>query len=43
MTDMVKRILLAVDDMDFERLKELKGDNTWEQFLLKPHLETEDK
>ena len=35
---MVKRIFLALDDKDFEALKVLKREMTWEEFLVKPHL-----
>ena len=31
---MVKRIVLAVDDARFEKLKKTKGKKTWEEFLL---------
>ena len=31
---MVKRIQLTVDDDVFEKLKELKGDRSWEDFLV---------
>ena len=38
---MVKRIFIALDNDDFEMLKTLKGKRTWEEFLVKPHLEKE--
>ena len=38
---MVKRIFLTLDDDDFEKLKSLKGEKTWEEFLVTPHLEKE--
>lgn len=31
---MVKRVHLVFDDSDFEKLKELKGDKSWEKFIL---------
>lgn len=31
---MVKRLVLALDDDVFERLKKAKGEKTWEQFIL---------
>jgi hypothetical protein len=40
---MVKRIFLSLDDSDFEKLKSSKGDRTWEEFLVKPHLEVSDE
>jgi len=39
--EMVKRIFLALDDGDFEQLKAMKEKKTWEEFLVKPHLEKE--
>lgn len=36
---MVRRIFLSLDDDDFEKLRALKGERTWEEFLVKPHLE----
>ena len=33
---MVKRIQLTLDDEVFERLKEMKGDKSWEEFLVEP-------
>lgn len=39
---MVKRIFIALDDDDFDRLKALKGKLTWEEFLVTPHLEKEE-
>lgn len=38
---MVRRIFITLDDDDFERLEALKGKRTWEEFLVKPHLEEE--
>lgn len=35
---MVKRIQLTVDDAVFERLKDLKGDRSWEDFLVEAGL-----
>lgn len=35
---MVKRILLVVDDDEFEKLKAAKGSKTWEEFLVKERL-----
>lgn len=39
---MVKRIQLTVDDAVFEKLKELKGGKSWEQFLVEPLLKQEE-
>ena len=36
MSIMVKRIQLTVDDAVFEKLRELKGEKSWEQFLVEP-------
>jgi hypothetical protein len=36
---MVRRIFLTLDDGDFDKLESLKGKRTWEEFLVKPHLE----
>lgn len=36
---MVKRIQLTVDDHVFDELKKLKGNRSWKDFLVKPHLE----
>ena len=36
MSIMVKRIQLTVDDAVFDKLKELKGERSWEQFLVEP-------
>lgn len=30
---MVKRLNVAMDDKDFEKLKEIKGKRSWEQFM----------
>ncbi len=38
MNVMVKSIQLRVDDDVFEQLKELKGDRTWEDFLVEAGL-----
>lgn len=38
---MVKRIFLVLDDGDFNRLVEMKGDKTWEEFLVEPLLKQE--
>ncbi len=35
---MVKRILLVLDDETFEKLKKLKGERSWEEFLVKSAL-----
>ena len=35
---MVKRIQLTVDDTVFEKLKEIKGDRSWEEFLVEAGL-----
>ena len=35
---MVKSIQLRVDDDIFEKLKELKGDRSWEDFLIEAGL-----
>lgn len=35
---MVRRIQLTVDETVFERLKELKGDRSWEEFLVEAGL-----
>ncbi|PNV81421.1 MAG: hypothetical protein C0179_02855 [Fervidicoccus sp.] len=32
---MVRRILLVLDDEIFEKLKKLKGERSWEEFLVK--------
>jgi len=40
---MVKRIFLSLDNDDFEKLKATKGKRTWEEFLVKPHLEVFDE
>ena len=32
---MVKRILLTIDDEDFDKLKRIKGEKSWEEFLVK--------
>jgi len=39
---MVKRIQLILDDEDFEKLKKLKGDKTWEELLVEPVLRISD-
>lgn len=39
---MVKRIQLILDDKDFERLKKIKGNKTWEELLVKPILDVVD-
>ena len=36
---MVKRIFIALEDSDFETLKTLKQKMTWEEFLVRPHLD----
>jgi len=36
---MVKRIQIVLDDDEFEALLRKKGDRTWYEFLIKPHLE----
>jgi len=36
---MVRRVQLILDDKDFERLKRIKGEKTWEELLVKPILE----
>ena len=41
MIDLVKRIFLALDDRDFEKLKAMKDERTWYEFLVTPHLEKE--
>lgn len=38
MSEMVRRIQLTVDETVFEKLKELKGKRSWEQFLVEPLL-----
>lgn len=38
---MVRRIILALDDEEFSRLKDLKQEKTWKQFLVDPILEKE--
>jgi len=38
---MVKSIQLRVDDAIFEKLKEIKGDRSWEQFLIEPLIQKE--
>ena len=35
---MVRSIQLRVDDDVHKKLKEMKGDRTWEQFLVEPLL-----
>jgi len=35
---MVKRIQLTVDDDVFEKMKDLKGDRSWEDFLVEAGL-----
>lgn len=37
---MVKRIQLTVDDAVFDKLRELKGERSWEQFLVEPLIQT---
>ncbi len=32
--DMVRRIFLVLDDVKYMKLLRLKGDKTWEQFLV---------
>ena len=39
---MVKSIQLRVDDDVHEKLKKLKGDRTWEQFLVEPLIKKEE-
>jgi hypothetical protein len=34
----VRRILLFLDDGEFERLKAMKGGRTWKEFLVDPVL-----
>jgi len=40
---MVKRIQLTVDDDVFEKLKGLKGDRSWEDFLVEAGLKMEEE
>jgi len=37
-----KHIVLALEDDVYEKLKELKGDRSWEQFLVEPHIKKEE-
>lgn len=39
----IKRIMVSVSETDFKKLKEKKGEQTWEGFLLSPHLKAEVK
>lgn len=39
---MVRRILLHVSDEDFKKLKKLKGNLSWEKFLVEKRLEMEE-
>ena len=41
MSVMVKRIQLTVDDPVFDKLRELKGERSWEQFLVEPLIQKE--
>lgn len=34
-------IVIFLEDNDFETMKALKGEQTWLEFLVKPHLEKE--
>ena len=38
---MVRRIFIALDDDDFEKLKSMKEERTWYEFLVTPHLKEE--
>ena len=35
---MVRRVQIVLDDDDFERLKEMKGDLSWRRFLINDKL-----